>query len=88
MEDHIVTIVLAVIGSAGVWAFVSMREKSKAAATTAYQDTLKEQGDRLADKLERYTNDKEELLREIAMLRAELAEAHATIKHLQELLRR
>ena len=88
MEDHIVTIVLAVIGSAGFWSFVSMREKSKAAATTAYQDTLKAQVDRLADKLERYTTDKEELLREIAMLRAELAEAHATIKHLQELLSR
>jgi len=88
MEDEVVTIVLAVIGSAGFWSFVSMREKTKTAATNAYQDTLKAQVDRLAAKLDRYTEDKEDLMREIAMLRAELAAAHTTIKHLEELLRK
>ena len=45
MEEEVVTIVLAVIGSAGFWSFVSMREKTKTAATNAYQDTLKAQVD-------------------------------------------
>jgi len=86
--ELILPLAIALVGSAGFWSFINMKEKTKAAATTAYQDTMKEQVDRLAIKLDEYSNDKEELLREIAMLRAELAAAHVTIKHLEQLLRK
>lgn len=66
---------------------MTMREKTKREAATEYQNTLKEQVDRLASKLDDYTKDKEELLREIGKLRSELATAQATIQHLENLLR-
>ena len=62
---------------------------SEPGAGVLYQVLGKEeQVDRLADKLEAYSKDKEELLREIGELRAELAAAHQTIKYLEEFLRR
>lgn len=85
--EHLITIIVALAGSAGFWSFMSMREKTKREAATEYQNTLKEQVDRLASKLDDYTKDKEELLREIGKLRSELATAQATIQHLENLLR-
>lgn len=85
--EHLITIIVALAGSAGFWSFMTMREKTKREAATEYQNTLKEQVDRLASKLDDYTKDKEELLREIGKLRSELATAQATIQHLENLLR-
>lgn len=85
--EHLITIIVALAGSAGFWSFMTMREKTKREAATEYQNTLKEQVDRLAGKLDAYTKDKEELLREIGKLRSELASAQATIQHLENLLR-
>lgn len=85
--EHLITIIVALAGSAGFWSFMTMREKTKREAATEYQNTLKEQVDRLACKLDDYTKDKEELLREIGKLRSELASAQATIQHLENLLR-
>lgn len=85
--EHLITIIVALAGSAGFWSFMTMREKTKREAATEYQNTLKEQVDRLASKLDDYTKDKEELLREIGKLRSELASAQATIQHLENLLR-
>lgn len=85
--EHIITIIVALLGSAGFWSFMTMREKTKREAATEYQNTLKEQVDRLATKLDNYAADKEELLREIGKLRAELASAQSTIQHLETLLR-
>ena len=62
--ESIITVIIALVGSAGFWSFVSMREKTKREAATEYQNTLKDQVDRLASKLDTYTKDKEELLRE------------------------
>lgn len=85
--EYLITIIVALAGSAGFWSFMTMREKTKREAATEYQNTLKEQVDRLAGKLDAYTKDKEELLREIGKLRSELASAQATIQHLENLLR-
>jgi len=85
--EHLITIIVALAGSAGFWSFMTMREKTRREAATEYQNTLKEQVDRLAGKLDEYTKDKEELLREIGKLRSELATAQATIQHLENLLR-
>lgn len=87
-------IILAVLGSAGLWGFLSQKAKMnhekalKDDATVAnFNDTLKEQVDRLADKLDKLTEDKETLLVQMSELKAQLAEANVTIKHLEEMLR-
>lgn len=84
--ESLITVVIALIGSAGFWSFVSMKEKTKREAATEYQNTLKDQVDRLANKLDIYTKDKEDLLKEMGKLRSELATAQTTILHLQTLL--
>lgn len=87
-------IILAVIGSAGLWGFLSQRSKmahekslKEGEKEAQFNDTLKEQVERLATKIDKLTEDKEKLLLEMADMKAELAEANATIKHLEELLR-
>jgi len=87
-------IVIALVGSAGLWGFLSQKAKlnhersMKDEATVAqFNDTLKTQVDRLADKLDRLTEDKEKLLLEMSDMKAALAEANVTIKHLEEMLR-
>ena len=85
--EFILPLLIAVIGSAGFWQVINMKEKYRREASNEYSNTLKEQVDRLAIKLDTYAEDKEHLLREIASLRAELASAQATIQHLEIQLR-
>tara|TARA_B100001287_G_scaffold17860_2_gene13282 strand:+ start:5569 stop:5844 length:276 start_codon:yes stop_codon:yes gene_type:complete len=85
--EHIVTLGVALIGSAGFWSFVSMKEKTRREAATEYQNTLKDQVDRLANKLDEKTSEIQGLLLEIAELRSDLSAAKVTISHLENLLR-
>lgn len=91
---HFMPFVVAILGSAGLWGYLSTRYKTQhdkamyeANLLAKYTSGVKEQVDKLSSKLDELTHDKEQLLMEIADLRAELAEANATIKHLQEMLR-
>ena len=68
--EHIVTLVLALAGSAGFWSFINMREKNKREDDLIYGTTLKQQVDRLSDKLDAKTEQIEQLLKEIAELRS------------------
>ena len=92
--DMLTPIIVALVGAGGLWQFLSVR--SKHAHERAMQDkeergefsdTLREQVDRLSTKLDAVIADKEKLLREMAEMRAQLAEANATIKHLESMLR-
>jgi len=85
--EHIVTLAVALIGSAGFWSFVSMKERTRREAATEYQNTLKDQVDRLANKLDEKTSEIQGLLLEIAELRSDLSAAKVTISHLENLLR-
>lgn len=92
--DQMLPIIVAALGSAGLWGFLSLRAKQNhekslkdEARSAEFNETLKEQVDRLAAKLDKLTADKEELLREMSDMKAALAEANATIKHLEQLLR-
>lgn len=92
--DQMLPIIIAALGSAGLWGFLSLRAKQSHekslkddAKSAEFNDTLKEQVDRLSDKLDKVISDKEQLLREMSDMKAQLAEANATIKHLEELLR-
>jgi peptidoglycan hydrolase CwlO-like protein len=87
-------ILVALVGSAGLWGFLStkakneherrMKEESKSAE---FNDTLKEQVESLNTKVDKLVVEKEELLKAIADLRAELAEARATVQHLENMIR-
>ena len=93
-STQIMTLAVTLLGSAGAWGFLTLKAKQnhekalKDDATVAqFNDTLKEQVDRLASKLDKLTEDKETLLIQMADMKASLAEANATIKHLETLLR-
>lgn len=93
-STQIMTLAVTLLGSAGAWGFLTLKAKQnhekalKDDATVAqFNDTLKEQVDRLASKLDKLTEDKENLLLQMADMKASLAEANATIKHLETLLR-
>lgn len=94
ITEQMLPIILAALGSAGLWGFLSLRAKQshekalKDDATTAqFNDTLREQVERLSEKLDKVISDKEHLLVEMSDMKAALAEANATIKHLEEMLR-
>ena len=94
ISEQMLPIILAALGSAGLWGFLSLRAKQahekslKDDATTAqFNDTLREQVEKLSEKLDKVISDKEHLLVEMSDMKAALAEANATIKHLEEMLR-
>jgi hypothetical protein len=93
-STQIMTLAVTLLGSAGAWGFLTLKAKQnheKAlkddAVVAQFNDTLKEQVDRLATKMDQLTLDKEHLLLEMGEVKAALAEANVTIKHLEELLR-
>lgn len=92
--EQLTPILIALVGSAGLWGFLSLRAKQSHeksikddAKSAEFNDTLREQVDRLSIKLDKVISDKETLLREMSDMKASLAEANATIKHLEEMLR-
>ena len=92
--EQVSPLLLAFIGSAGLWGFLSLRAKQaheksiKSEEKSAeFNDTLRIQVDRLSEKLDKVIADKEQLLLEMSDMKAALAEANATIKHLEEMLR-
>jgi|TARA_R110000796_G_scaffold100893_1_gene209617 hypothetical protein len=92
--QQLLPIIVAVIGSAGLWTFLSQKAKltheknMKDGATVAqFNDTLKEQVEGLVKKVDKLSEDKEKLLLAMSDMKASLAEANITIKHLEEMLR-
>lgn len=92
--DQVSPLLLALIGSAGLWGFLSLRAKQSHekslkndAKSAEFNDTLRIQVDRLSEKLDKVIADKEQLLLEMSDMKAALAESNATIKHLEEMLR-
>lgn len=92
--EQFAPILIALIGSAGLWGFLSTRAKQeherrmKQENTSAeFNETLKEQVESLNTKVDKLVVEKEELLKAIADLRAELAEARATVQHLENMIR-
>ena len=91
--DQLVPIIVALVSAGGLWTYLSNRSKHAYEAAkydskskAQFQETLKEQVERLGEKLDRVLEDKETLLKEIAELKASLARAEATIQHLEQRL--
>jgi peptidoglycan hydrolase CwlO-like protein len=92
--ESVAPLLITLVGSAGLWTYLAARAKhaheralEDQASRADFNETLKEQVDRLADKLDDKTEQIEKLLKEIAELRAELSAAQVTISHLENLLR-
>ena len=91
--DQLLPLLVALIGSAGLWTFLKARSENQYKLAQAdmenraeFNDTLRAQVDRMSKKLDKLADDKEDLLKEIGQLRHELGEAKATIKHLEIML--
>lgn len=91
--ESFMPIAAAIFGSAGLWTYLKLRSEQNYKAALAaredraeFNDTLRAQVERLSVKLDKLSDDKETLLKEIASLRHELGEAKATIKHLEMML--
>lgn len=92
--ESLIPVVVALVGSAGLWSFMSSRAKlsheraMKDTETRAqFNETLKLQVEALSVENKQLYQKVEELLKEMACVRSELAESRATIKHLEEVLR-
>lgn len=92
--EQLMPVIIAMIGSAGLWGFLSTKAKqeherrlTQENKSAEFNDTLKEQVDSLNRKVDKLVVEKEELLKAIADLRAELAESRATVQHLEQMIR-
>lgn len=91
--EQLIPIIIALISAGGLWTYLSKRAQHSYEAmkddkdrSAEFQETLKEQVDRLSDKLDKVLEDKEQLLREVSELKASLARAEETIRHLEQRL--
>ena len=93
--DMLTPIAIALIGAGGLWQLLSLKAKHQHEALmkdrserNQFNDTLKLQVDRLATQVNVLVSEKEDLLKSIGDLKADLAAAQATIKSLQEAMMR
>lgn len=92
-SEQLVPIIVALVSAGGLWTYLSKRAqwsfeslKNDNTSRAEFQETLRDQVDKLSEKLDRVLADKEQLLREMAELKASLARAEATIQHLEQRL--
>ena len=95
MNDMIMPLLLALIGAGGLWQLLSLKAKQGHEAMmrdkterSEFNETLKLQVDRLAKQVNDLVSEKEELLKLMGDLKADLAAAQVTIKSLQEQMMR
>jgi len=92
--EDMLPVFIALVGSAGLWGFLSLKAKQNheralkgQSQSAEFNDTLKTQVQKLDAKVDKLVLEKEELLKAIADLRAELAEARVTVQHLESIVR-
>ena len=95
MNDMIMPLLLALIGAGGLWQLLSLKAKQGHEAMmrdkterSEFNDTLKLQVARLAKQVNDLVSEKEDLLKLMGDLKADLAAAQVTIKSLQEQMMR
>ncbi len=92
--NTLMPLAIALVGSAGLWSFLSMRSKfaherslKEDERSAVFNDTLKEQLDRVVAENKELHVKVEQLLEQMSEVKAELAQSKATIQHLETLLR-
>jgi len=91
--DMLTPILIALIGAGGLWKLLELRVRQAHEARLAdkeergeFNETLRAQVDKLAEKLDIVTAENQNLLREMAELKSQLASAQTTIQHLEHAL--
>lgn len=91
--DMLTPILIALIGAGGLWKFLELKAKQSHERMmqdkddrAEFNDTLRAQVDKLAEKLDAVTAENQNLLREMAELKSQLAAAQTTIQHLERAL--
>lgn len=91
--EMLTPLLIALIGAGGLWKFLELKAKQSHERMMhdkdergEFNDTLRAQVDRLAEKLDEVTADNQNLLREMAELKSQLAAAQTTIQHLERAL--
>jgi len=90
----IIIAAIGVLGTGGLWQWMQVKAKISAEAKSAenadkaeFRESLKAQVDMLQQENKELRGKVEILLKEMAEVKAELAAANATIRHLEEKLR-
>lgn len=93
--EMLTPIIIALIGAGGLWQLLSLKAKNQHEAMmkdrserNEFNDTLKLQVDRLAAQVNALVSEKEDLLKSIGDLKADLAAAQVTIKSLEQAMMR
>ena len=88
--EMLTPVLIALIGAGGLWKFLELKAKQAHERMMQdkdergeFNDTLRAQVDKLAEKLDIVTAENQNLLREMAELKSQLAAAQTTIQHLQ-----
>lgn len=91
--NALMPVIIALIGAGGLWQLLSLRAKQAHELLMQdkeergeFNETLRVQVDRLAEQVNTLVKEKEALLHSMAELKADLAAAQATIKHLESAL--
>ncbi|MEO1942858.1 MAG: hypothetical protein ABGY11_01025, partial [Candidatus Thioglobus sp.] len=92
--DQLVAVILAVVGSAGLWKYLTQRASYQQARVINSEENSEEFTSLLIDqikslnvKVDKLLKEKDELFIAIADLKADLASAKATIMHLETTIR-
>ena len=92
--NEYIPVIVALVGSAGLWGFLSTKAKFNHETAMKDNETRVQFSDTLRVQVETLSNENkdlhmkvEQLLKEMVHVRADLAESKATIKHLEEMLR-
>lgn len=92
--EQVVALVAALGGASAFWKYLTDKANRENEILLAdkesraeFNTTLRAQVDMLMAKVDRLVDEKEELLEAMSQLRAELGEAKATIKHLEDVIR-
>lgn len=93
--EMLTPIIIALIGAGGLWQLLSLKAKNQHEAMmqnrserNEFNETLKLQVDRLAAQVNALVSEKEDLLKSIGDLKADLAAAQVTIKSLEQAMMR
>lgn len=90
----IVVAICGLLGTGGIWQYLQNKSKLnfnarnlENQANLDFRESLKAQVALLNDKVDKLITEKEELLKEMAKIQLQLAEANLTIMHLEEFIR-
>lgn len=92
--EQVIALIGALGGAAGFWKYLTVRAEKENESLmldkeqrAEFNSTLRTQVESLMAKVDKLVEEKEELLEAMMEIKAELAEARTTVKHLEDIIR-